>query len=114
LYGKYTSVVNRGSKYISKEEIAVRNFIKVVQINPSMFNLPQDAFYNRRDLMEFINSYNNKLKYSLVSISQFKNRNVKILRVQKSKETEMFMDYVKARFVNFDQEAFYELGNGVY
>jgi len=106
-YGKYTSGGFGVKAYSNNEEIAVRNFVKGLFTEPPMFNLPKDAFYSRRDVELFIKEYNPEIKISETSISLYKNRNVKLLKVQKTKETEAFMSYVKTKFKDFDVDSFY-------
>lgn len=110
LYGKYTSVGNRGGKYNFFEEIAIRNFVKIILTNPSLFNLSKDAFFNTKDLIDFITTYNPRIKYNDVILSQYKSRKVQILKIQRGKESEEFIKYVKSRFKYFDEEGFYAVG----
>jgi hypothetical protein len=111
LYGKYTSVVKKVNKYDNKEEIAVRNFIKGLLTVPPLYNLPPNAFISSVEIINFIKAYNPELKYNAMNISRYKNRDVKLLKVIKSKETESFVNYVKAKFKDFDEKSFYIMNN---
>lgn len=107
IYGKFTSVNNGANKYKCKEEIAVRNFLKGLLANPPMFNLNPKEFNGYRDIIDFVKLYNPLLRFSSVSLSQYKHKNVKIMKVHKTKESEAFVSYVKAKFKDFDDKAFY-------
>jgi hypothetical protein len=111
LYGKYTSTGNKVSKYINNEEIAVRNFLKGLLSEPPLFNLTPKSFLNRQGIIDFINNYNTQFKYGDANFSRYKDRDVKLLKIHKSKETDAFIKYVKERFLDFDEEAFYAMGN---
>ena len=107
LYGKFTSTGNHTTKYTDTEEIAVRNFLKGLLTTPPMFNLKEDVFYTRREIISFIQQYNPKYKYTEIQLAMYKRRGVRLLKTQKTKETEAFLKYVKAKFNDFDEESFY-------
>ena len=107
LYGKYTSMDNKANKYTDTEEIAVRNFLKGLLTTPPMFNLKEDVFYTRREIIDFIQQYNPKYKYTEIQLAKYKRRGISLLKTHKTKETEAFLKYVKAKFNDFDEESFY-------
>lgn len=106
LYGKYGSVSNTKYKFI--EEIAVRNFVKGLLAFPPLFKLKPNAFLTRQSILDFLNAYDPRIKISLRSLSRYKNNDVKMIKLQKTVETESFVNYVIARFPEFDKDAFYQ------
>lgn len=111
LYGKYSNAGTGVNKYRDNEEIAVRYFLKGLVATPPKFNLPPDSFYTYKEIIAFVKEFNPKLRFNEKDLSNYKNRNVKVLKVQKSKETEAFVRYVKEKFDSFDIGSFY---NGSY
>ena len=109
LYAKFNSVNNVVNKYRNNDEIAVRNFLKGLLAKPPLYNLSPTEFSGYKEIIEYITNYNPKLKMSEVSLSQYKHKNVKILKVFKTKQTESFVAYVKKKFKDFDEESFYGL-----
>jgi len=109
LYGKYTSLSTSVNKYKNNDDIAIRNFIKGVLTTPPLFNLPLEAFSSRQALIDFIDGYKPGHGYRVDSITRFKHRDVKILVLQKSKETENLVRYIKNTFEEFDENSFYAM-----
>jgi hypothetical protein len=109
LYGKYISSGTSVNKYKNNDDIAVRSFIKGLLNVPPLFNIPQDAFLSRSEIIDFIKSYNPELKYTENSISKYRGRDLKISVLSKTKESESFVRYVKERFSGFDEESFYSM-----
>lgn len=110
IYGRYTSVANNANKYRKNEEIAVRNFIKGY-LNPTpLFNLKHGEFLSYKELLDYVKCYNPSLRISESSISNYKSKKFKIMKLQKTTETEAFVKYVKVRFKDFDETSFYILG----
>lgn len=107
IYGKFTNVNNGANKYKCKEEIAVRNFIKGLLANPPMFNLNPKEFNSYREIIDYVKAYNPLLRFSEVGLSQYKHKFVKIMKVHKTKESDAFVRYVKDKFKDFDENAFY-------
>ena len=108
LYGKFSGVSNGVNKYNTTEEIAVRNFLKGLLANPPKFNLHPSAFFDYNDIITFVKNYNPALKISKSSLSNLKRRNVKIMRLSKTKESDAFLNYVKLKFKDFDEKLFYK------
>lgn len=106
LFGKYTSS-SGSNKYKSSVEIAARNFVKGVLASPPLFNLPSECFKTRDDLRKFVQGYKSEIGISLETMSRYKSRDVKLGLVQKTKETQRFVDYVRVAFPNFDEGLFY-------
>ena len=110
LYGKYTNSGNKGQKYRGVQEIAVRNFLKGLLATPPLFNLNPAVFLSDLDILDFIQAFNKSYKYSEDTLARYKHRDVKVLKMLKSKESDVFVQYVKTKFVDFDEESFYRLG----
>ena len=107
LYGKFSGVSTGLNKYNNTEEIVVRTFLKGLLANPPKFNLQPDAFLEYKDIIDFVKRYNPSLKISLSSLSNYKHRKVKILKLSKTKESEAFLSYVKLNLKDFDEKSFY-------
>ena len=107
LYGKFSNAGAGVNKYRGNEEIAVRYFLKGVVATPPKFNLPIDSFNTYREIIAFVKDFNPKLRFTENDLSKYKSRHVKVLKVQKSKETEAFVRYVKDKFDSFDIGSFY-------
>lgn len=107
LYGKFSGVSTGLNKYKSTDEIAVRNFLKGLLANPPKFNLQPGVFYDYKEIIAFVNGYNPHIKIKVNNLALYKRRNVQIVRVQKTNETEAFVKYVKEKFKDFDEKSFY-------
>lgn len=107
IYGRYTSVSTKQLKYKDVEEVVVRNFLKALLATPPLFNLNRYEFYSYRSIQDYIENYNPRLKISATSLSWYKIRKVTFVKVEKTKETEAFVNYVLLKFKNFDVESFY-------
>jgi len=108
LYTKYSSGP-RVSSYKSNEEIAVRNFLKGLFSTPPMYNLHRKELVSYPLVLEFLQGYNSKLKYSESRLAIIKHRlnNTRRVPLQKTKESEEFVKYIHTKFKDFDEEAFY-------
>ena len=111
LYGKYSNLGVGKLKYAgnkSNEEIIVRNFLKGFLSTPPLFNLSREGFYGYESLIEFIKCYNPSIKLTPDILSHIKKRSeeMKWVPVQKTKESDNFIQYVKERFKDFDVESF--------
>lgn len=111
IYNRETSLSNVQSrgKYKSKIELAIRNFVKGILSNPTMFNLGVNPFKNYAEILEYLNSYPNKgnLKMTKDSLSKLRNRKLIFKIVPKTKDTLLFVDFVKIKFPSFDEESFF-------
>lgn len=97
---------SRGIKYKDKTELAVRNFLKGLLAEPVLYRLVND-FENYSAIIDYIRKYNPKIKISQSNLSHLKNRNTVVKIVPRNNETILFVDYVKIRFPDFDDEAFF-------
>lgn len=105
LYNKQTSS-SSGSIYRSYLELAVRNFIKGLLSNPQKFNLNTEVT-SYSDLIKFVKDFDNEIKITKQSISNLKNRQIIFKTVPRTKETLKFIDYVKEKYKDFDDESFF-------
>jgi hypothetical protein len=76
LYSKETSVINTNT-YKTYEDLAVRNFIKALLSNPPKFNLNGSELNSYQKIIDFIQGYNPRIKYTIKSISNLKCRPIK-------------------------------------
>lgn len=104
----YHKTLPRGSvkKYKNTLEIGVRNFIKGLFSN--QFNLNPETFKNYNEIISFINSFKGSSKYRLTAnnIATLKRRRDSIKKVPRTKELELFCEYVKTKFPDFDVNRF--------
>lgn len=107
-YGKFLSGGVVGlNKYKSKDEIAVRVFVKGLVSSPPKFNLPTDVFLSNIEVVEYIKLYNPGIKMTPDRVSRYKSLVLKHGKIQKTKQTEAFVAYVLQKFPMFDAESFY-------
>jgi hypothetical protein len=111
-YNRQSSLVF-SNRYNSMLDLAIRNFVKGYLADPVKFNLPSDAFKTYTEIIEYIMKYDalalrvGKIKLTVNIISKLKNRNQMIKIVPKTEETLNFVNYLKIRFPQFDDESFF-------
>jgi hypothetical protein len=94
------------AKYKNYIELAVRNFIKMLLLDPNKLNIKND-FKNYNEIIDYLKKFYPKLKISKSSISHLKNRKVIEKSVPKTKETLEFVAFLKTRFKNFHENNFF-------
>jgi hypothetical protein len=104
LYNRQNSTLT-GNKYKNYTDLAIRNFIKGVLSNPPKYNLERNFSYS--EIIEFIKEYDSKVKISKQSISNLKNRKNIFKSVPRTKESIKFVEYVKTKFKNFDEQSYF-------
>jgi transposase len=108
LYGRYTSG-KKLSNYKSKEEIVERNFLKGLLSKPPLFNLHRNELKRYKDIVEWLKEYNPKTKVTEDSLSYLKSKvSIKIMKVERTKECENFISFIKQRFKYFEDEEFFK------
>jgi len=108
LYGRYTSG-KKLSKYKSKEEIVERNFLNALLSKPPLFNLHRNELKRYKDIVEWLKEYNPKTKVTEDSLSYLKSKvSLKIIKVERTKECESFITFIKQRFKFFEVEEFFK------
>lgn len=107
LYSKQTSAGSKNSSYRTYEDLAVRNFIKGLLSTPPKFNLNRTELDSYRKIIDFIQAYEPRMKYTVASISALKNRPIKWKSVPRTVQNEAFIKYVLTKFKDFDINAFY-------
>jgi hypothetical protein len=105
IYNKGTSV-SSGNRYKTYIELAVRNFIKGLLSNPPKYNL-NNVWQSYSEIIDFVKGFDSKIKISRQSISNLKNRKSIFKTVPRTKETMEFIDYVKVKFPEFDENTFF-------
>lgn len=98
------------NSYKCQKEVSIRNFIKGMLTSPPMFNLPPNEFYSNVTLLDYIRGYDPLFRMSEERLTKYKNRRVKLGKIQKTKVSEEFIQYVKQRFPTFDESSFYLSG----
>jgi len=106
IYSKGTSV-SSGNKYKNYIDLAVRNFIKGLLSNPQKYNLNTEIT-SYSEIIEFVQGYDDKIKISKSSISHLKGRKMIFKTVPRTKETLKFVDYIKTRYKDFNEEEFFK------
>lgn len=109
LYGKYISSGKVLKSYGSKDEIAIRNFLKGLLSTPPKFNLNRNDFYTYGSIVEFIKRFNSEieLKENELALMQYRLKKVRWVPMEKTKDTEKFVSYIQSKFYDFDVEAYY-------
>jgi hypothetical protein len=113
---QHNSGVGGLSSYKSFLELGVRNFLKYLLSD--QLNLDHKAFKNYKEIVKFLNGfneYNDVLGKSRLSVKEnyvatikrrgFKNTTKKV--VKRTVETLKFVEYVKNKFPNFDDSKFF-------
>jgi hypothetical protein len=112
-YGKYIGGGTKYRGYKSKDELAVRNFLKCLLSVPPLFNLTREELNSYPLIMDYIKVYNPSIILSENSLAvmtyQLKRAKVKLLPVEKTANSEKFIAYVLDKFPSFDVEGFYGL-----
>lgn len=110
IYSKGTSV-SSGNRYKNYTDLAVRNFIKGWLSNPPKYNIIDSnsirVIGNYSELIEFIKSFDSSIKLTKQSISNLKNRKMIFKTVPRTKETMKFIDFVKEKYPDFDEDSFF-------
>jgi hypothetical protein len=96
------------TKYRTKLEIGVRNFIKAFYSNNNNFGMRGDEFKLTKDLISFIYGYSpaKDVKISVSSISHLKNRSLFRKPVPRTNENLAFVEYVKRKYPYFRDDEF--------
>lgn len=92
-------------KYKSKLELVIRNFLKALLKNE--LNLKIELFKNYSEVIRFIKTYNSDFAVTEDVLSQLKRRG-KFNKVRRTADSELFVDYIKTKFPNFDEVGFYK------
>jgi len=104
LYSINISNPNSG-KYKNKQDLMVRNFIRALLNN--MFNLNSDYFKNYAEIIEYLKEFDKSISISENSISQLKRRGF-FTKVPRNAESELFVDYIKIKFPNFEEKEWFK------
>jgi hypothetical protein len=107
LYSIQTSAGSNTNSYRTYEDLAVRNFIKGLLSTPPKFNLNRTELDSYRKIIDFVQAYKPRIKYTVASISALKNRPIKWKAVPRTPQNEAFIRYVLTKFKDFDVNAFY-------
>lgn len=106
-YSRFISSKGVKNVYEKSSEVPLRNFIKGLLSSPPLFNLPTNAFESYVSVLDFIKRYDPSIKMSEDRLVKYKLRKVKLGKIQRTKECEDFVKYVKQRFPLFDESGFY-------
>jgi len=104
IYNKLSSTLT-GNKYKDYSDLAIRNFIKGLLSSPQRFGL-DNSLTNYSEIIVFIRGFKPKIKISKFSISRLKNRQIIFKPVPRTKETLKFVEYIKTKFKDFDENTF--------
>jgi len=106
-YNKRTSISSNKS-YKNYLDIDVRNFIKELLCTLFKYSEIASILKHYSLIIDFIKLYDPKYKINKSSLSKLKLRQIMFKQVPKTKETVLFVDYVKQRFPNFDETNFFK------
>ena len=104
-YQKRLSEVKFKNRYKNVLDISVRNFVRCLLTN--RMNLRAEAFENYKELADFVNSYDPKIKLTVNVIAQLKRRVVKPKVLIRDSISNSFVEFVKLKFPNFDCDKFF-------
>ena len=105
IYNKHTSTLS-GNKYKNYTDMAIRNFLKGLLSDPQQYNL-KTKVERYSELIDFIKNYDNNVRISKQSLSNLKNRPITFKPVPYNKETLKFVEYVKTKYKEFNDEEFF-------
>lgn len=96
------------TKYETRLEVGVRNFIKCYYSQNQKFGLKGDEFKHVKDLISFIYGFlpTKGIKISQSSISHLKNRRLFWKPVPSNKENLLFVNYIKKHYPYFRDDLF--------
>lgn len=94
------------NKYEDRTDVVVRNFLKGLVSVPPLYNL-NNVFKTDTEVVEYLKSYKPSIKLTRERVSKYRSRSVSLGKIQKTKESEDFVKYVKQRFPAFDTSDFY-------
>jgi len=96
------------TRYKTRLEVGVRNFIKVFYSSNEKFGLKGNEFKFTKDLISFIYGHTpaKNIKISLSSISHLKHRKLIWKPVTRSNENLAFVEYIKLHYPYFNSELF--------
>jgi len=119
-YSRSLSILHRkqnsvsiDNRYKDYTDLAIRNFIKGLFSTPTKYNLTND-FKNYSEIVDFIKDYKRDARVSRHSLYKLKVRRIIIKHVPRTKETERFVEYIKTRYKNFDDNAFFGHNKCIY
>ena len=106
LYSPFS--IGVGKKVYTKHvDVAILNFIKGLLTDPPMYNLTRDGLETYPKISEYITQFNPSLKIKTGNIARLKLSLLTFKTVPKTKQSIEFINYVKIKFPNFDEETFY-------
>src|SRR5690606_14768394 len=91
-------------KYKNVLDLAIRNFIRALLNNE--LNLNNDLFKSYKEIVNYIKCYDTTISINEHKISLLKRRG-NFCKVPKRPESVSFVEYVKIRFPNFNDEGFF-------
>jgi hypothetical protein len=106
-YNKLTSG-SSNSKYLNSLDVAVRTFLKGLMCIPPKYNLHND-FECYNDIIDYLKSYDIKIKVSKSNISRLKNRNMIFRSVPRTSDTLKFAEFLKLKYPDFDETSYFKL-----
>lgn len=114
-YGKYIGGAKKLRSYKSKEELVIRNFLKCLLTQPPLFNLTRVELNTYPLVLEYIKTYDPRIKLTTNSLAlittHIKTSKVKWMPVEKTVESDKFVEYVLQKFEKFDVDGFYGVGS---
>jgi len=99
------------TRYKSVIETCVRGFIRacITSNDSKRYGIPKDSFKNYKELIEYIYKYEpaQEVKLSPNNISHLKQRESIARAVPRTEENELFINYIKESFKDFDSNLFF-------
>lgn len=110
VFDKGFSRPTQSKSYKSYVETGVRTFVRACLSDDTRLGIPEKAFLNYSDLIEYIRSIPvaRDIKITKSSISHLKNRKpLSIKTVPRTRENQEFASLLKVRFPDFDEGSFF-------
>jgi len=106
-YSKYSNQLRNELRYKKPEDVTILNFVKGLVQEPPMFKLHRVGLGKNKEIISFLKAFNPKINLTENSIAALKKRPIKLKSIPKSKESVKFVEYLRLKFKDFDQDAFF-------
>lgn len=110
-FGKYIGGSKKLRSYRGQEDLVIRNFLKCLLSTPPLFNLTRDELTTYQNIIDYLKLYNATVTTTPNTLAHIaykvRHSRLKWRPVQKTVESERFLNFVLVKFRDFDVEGFY-------
>jgi hypothetical protein len=107
-YSKFSGGITH-NKYKNLIDLGIRNFLKGLLSTTPLFNLHKVDIGGYKEIINFIKGFDPTTKLTPNSLAKLKGRDIKIKSVPRLKEVELFVQYVKTKYPQFNDALFWRL-----